>query len=164
VDGVLIGWIWSGLSLALVGFGHGLPVWAAGLFLSAMVIPLVNGSNQAIWQAKVAPDVQGRVFSARRLIAWFTNPITPLIAGPLADLVFEPAMRNPDSMLANMFGWLVGIGQGAGMALILIGSGLLAALVGVLGYAFTPIREAERLLPDHGGQAQGAETAPAVAN
>jgi MFS transporter, DHA3 family, macrolide efflux protein len=31
--------------------------------------PLVNASNQAIWQAKVAPDVQGRVFAVQRLIA-----------------------------------------------------------------------------------------------
>lgn len=71
---------------------------------------MVNTSNQAIWQAKVAPDVQGRVFSARRLIAWFTNPISPVIAGVLADYVFEPAMRG-DTAMAARFGPLVGTGQ-----------------------------------------------------
>lgn len=151
--------------MVLLGLGQALPVWAVALFLNTAVIPLVNGSNQAIWQSKVAPDVQGRVFSARRLIAWITNPITPLIAGPLADLVFEPAMLNSNSQMAQSFGWLVGVGAGAGMALIMIGSGLLAALVGMAGYLFRPVRDAENLLPDHDAYARAqaqAQTAPAA--
>ncbi|MCL5998951.1 MAG: MFS transporter [Chloroflexi bacterium] len=154
VHGVLLGWLWSGVTMALVGLGHDLPIWSIALFLGAAVAPLINGSNQAIWQAKVAPDVQGRVFSARRLIAWFTNPITPLIAGPLADVILEPAMRNSDSALAHAFGGLVGVGPGAGMAIILIGVGLLGALVGLCGYLFKPVRDAENLLPDHDTRAK----------
>ncbi len=165
VHGVLLGWMWSGATMVLLGLGQALPVWAVALFLNTAVIPLVNGSNQAIWQSKVAPDVQGRVFSARRLIAWITNPITPLIAGPLADLVFEPAMLNSNSQMAQSFGWLVGVGAGAGMALIMIGAGLLAALVGMAGYLFRPVRDAENLLPDHDAYARAqaqAQTAPAA--
>ncbi|HMD82526.1 MAG TPA: MFS transporter, partial [Anaerolineales bacterium] len=64
--GVLLGWIWGGLSMAILGFTGGLPVWIIGMALTSIIVPLVNGSNQAIWQSKVAPDVQGRVFSARR--------------------------------------------------------------------------------------------------
>ncbi len=150
VHGVLLGWAFGGLfGMLVVGLGRDVWWWAGGLFLLALVSPLINGSNQAIWQAKVAPDVQGRVFSARRLIAWFTNPITPLIAGPLADFVFEPAMRNAQSGMAQSFGWLVGVGPGAGMALILIATAIGATLVGLAGYLFTPIRAAETLLPDH---------------
>jgi MFS transporter, DHA3 family, macrolide efflux protein len=149
VHGVLLGWIISGLTLVLVGFGQSLPLWVIGLFLGAAVVPLVNGSNQAIWQSKVAPDLQGRVFAARRLIAWLTNPITPLIAGILADYLLEPAMRNPSSALAQTFGGLVGIGPGSGMALIIIVAGGMAALVGLVGYTFKPVRQAELLLPDH---------------
>lgn len=66
VHGVLAGWIMSGLFFAMLGLGSGLPMWIPFIVLSAMVGPLVNTSNQAIWQSKVAPDVQGRVFSARR--------------------------------------------------------------------------------------------------
>jgi MFS family permease len=149
VHGVLLGWVISGVfGEALFGLGHAWPVWAVASFIGAAVIPLVNGSNQAIWQAKVAPDLQGRVFAARRLIAWLTTPITPLVAGPLADFVLGPAMQ-PGGSLAGTFGWLVGTDAGSGMALIVIFSGLTAALVGGLGYAFTHVRDAERLLPDH---------------
>ena len=83
------------LFLRTHGFGHLDSVVIAMNVISSLFGPLINGSNQAIWQSKVAPDVQGRVFSARRLIAWMTNPISPLIAGTLADYVLEPAMRAP---------------------------------------------------------------------
>ncbi|HNB54823.1 MAG TPA: MFS transporter [Anaerolineales bacterium] len=148
VHGVLLGWIFSGITMIFVGWGTGLVVWGVAFFLNALVIPLVNGSNQAIWQAKVAPDLQGRVFSTRRLIAWFSSPLTPLIGATLADYVLEPAMKT-NGGLVQTFGWLVGTGPGAGMALIMIVSAIFAGMVGVLGYLFPAVRDAEDLLPDH---------------
>ncbi|MEP7359902.1 MAG: MFS transporter [Anaerolineales bacterium] len=147
--GVLVGWIvGSFFGQVLFGLSDAVPVWAVAAFLGAMVIPLTNGSNQAIWQAKVAPDVQGRVFATRRMIAWLTTPVTPLIAGALADLWLEPAMR-PGGSLAGAFSWLVGTGPGAGMKLMIIVTGLAATLVGFLGYFFRVVRDAEAILPDH---------------
>ena len=150
VHGVLLGWVVSSVAgTVLFGFGTELVVWSIASFAGAFLVPIVNGSNQAIWQAKVAPDVQGRVFAARRLIAWLTTPIVPVIAGPLADLVLEPAMSTPTSALAQTFGGLVGTGPGAGMALMIILGGLGGLLVGVAGYLFPAVRDAEGLLPDH---------------
>lgn len=149
VHGVLTGWAISGLlGFTVIGLGQGLPVWATGAFLGAATIPLINSSNQAIWQAKVAPDLQGRVFATRRLIAWFINPIATLLAGPLADFVFEPAMSEP-SFLSSNFSWLVGYGAGAGMALIMVFCGLAMAGVGIGGYGVQVVRDAEEILPDH---------------
>jgi MFS family permease len=148
VHGVLFGWIFSGIGLAILGLVGGLPVWIVGMILAALLGPLLNGSNQAIWQSKVAPDLQGRVFSARRLIAWCTNPISPIIGGVLADYVLEPAMKTA-SPLASTFGWLVGTGPGAGMGLLFVVCGVLSALVGLAGYFFPAIRNAEDILPDH---------------
>jgi uncharacterized repeat protein (TIGR01451 family) len=148
VNGVLGGWILSGLFYALAGVARSLPAWAAAGFLSFFLIPIINGSNQAIWQAKVAPDVQGRVFSIRRLIAWFVSPLAALIAGPLVDLLLEPAMVEGGT-LADAWGWLVGIGAGAGMALLFVIGGLFAALVGLIGYTVPAVRDAEDILPDH---------------
>lgn len=156
VHGVLIGWMITGTGMAILGLTGGLPIWIIGMVIGALVIPLVNGSNQAIWQAKVAPDVQGRVFSARRLIAWFTNPISPIIAGTLADFVLEPQMRTT-SVLSQTFGSLVGTGPGAGMGLILFFCGLMAVLVGITGYFIPAIRDAETLLPDHDELTPAAE-------
>ena len=148
VHGVLAGWAVSGIFVVMLGLGRGLPMWVLSMALVALVSPLIDSSNQAIWQAKVAPDIQGRVFSARRLIAWLTNPISPIIAGTLADFVLEPAMKTQSS-LANIFGGLVGTGPGAGMSLLIVFSGFGSMLVGLSGYLFRPICDAEKILPDH---------------
>lgn len=148
VHGVLGGWIIASFFFALMGLGTWVPFWVATNALSALFVPLINGSNQAIWQSKVAPDLQGRVFSARRLIAWLTNPISPIIGGTLADFVLEPAARAQTGLPAT-FAWLVGTGPGAGMGLLIVICGFASALVGLLGYFFPAIYNAEAILPDH---------------
>ncbi|MDX1613144.1 MAG: MFS transporter [Candidatus Promineifilaceae bacterium] len=162
IHGVLGGWFVSSLlGPMLLGIGQGLPVWAAASFFAGFFIPIINGSNQAIWQAKVAPDIQGRVFSIRRLIAWLVNPVATLLAIPLADNILEPAMQ-PGGALVEQLSWLVGSGPGAGMALIFIGSGILASLAGLSGYLIPAIRNVETILPDH-ALAQESDTQDRVA-
>jgi MFS transporter, DHA3 family, macrolide efflux protein len=164
VHGVLAGWALSSLGLVIIGVGQMIPIWVAGMAYYSLWFALINGSNQAIWQSKVAPDVQGRVFSARRLIAWFSNPISPLIAGTMADFILEPAMQS-GGPLAQTFGGLFGTGPGAGMGLLIAVCGILASLVGVSGYFISAIRNAETRLPDYGGGTQsvvaGEEASPA---
>ena len=159
VHGVLLGWMITGVGMAVLGLTGGLPVWIIGMVIGALTGSLINASNHAIWQSKVAPDVQGRVFSARRLIAWLTNPISPIIAGTLADFVLEPQMRTA-SPIAETFGWLVSTGPGAGMGLIMFFCGVLCIFVGAAGYFIPAIHNAETVLPDH-DQLPAAE--PAVA-
>ena len=149
VHGVLLGMAASSLlGTTLMGVGQALPLWLVAAFFSAFFIPILNGSNQAIWQAKVAPDVQGKVFAARRLIAQLSAPVAMLLAGPLADGVFEPAMM-PGGALASLFGPLVGTGPGAGMGLMFVLSGVAGTLVGLGGYLFPAIRRVETAIPDH---------------
>ena len=150
-NGVLGGMLGSSVSGSLLfGIATTLPLWAVASFFSNFFLPIINGSNQAIWQAKVAPDVQGRVFSVRRLIAQVMGPIAAIIAGPMADNWFEPAMREGGA-LASTLGWLVGTGPGAGMGLMMVISGILGVTVALLGYMSKTIRDAERLLPDFVG-------------
>jgi MFS family permease len=156
IHGVLAGFILFGIfGNALMGIGQTMQVWVAAGFIGLLILPFINGSNQSIWQAKVAPDLQGRVFATRRLIAQIAGPIGLLLAGPLADRVFEPAMQAGGA-LADRWGWLVGVGPGAGMGLLIVVTGLLAALAGVVGYVIPQIRNAERLMPDHDAAALAA--------
>lgn len=148
VHGVLLGFIGSSLCQAWLGTGQTLWVWAAAAAASLLIMPILNGSNQAIWQAKVAPTVQGRVFATRRMIAQISAPVGTLMAGPLADYLFEPAMR-PGGVLAPVFGGLVGTGPGAGMGLLIFLTGALGVGIGIVGYLVPAIRNAETLLPDH---------------
>lgn len=148
IHGVLLGWAWSGLWMMATGVSHSLVPWLIASFLGMLVMSLINASNQGLWQAKVPPDVQGRVFATRRLIAWFVSPVSQFIAGPLADKVFEPAMRS-DGVLAPLFGGLFGTDSGAGMALLFTIAGGFSMLAGIGGYFFPVVRNAEDLLPDH---------------
>jgi DHA3 family macrolide efflux protein-like MFS transporter len=147
INGVLIGMMLIGLSQGVIGLGQALLIWAAGNFLVAFILPILNGSNQAIWQAKVAPDVQGRVFATRRLIAQITAPIAMIMAGPLADKLFGPAMLSSGA-LAPIFGNLLGTGPGAGMSLMFMFSGIGGFLIGLSGYAIPAVRDVEVILPD----------------
>ncbi len=159
--GVLLGWIGSGLlGVALFGATWFIPVWMAASFLGNAIPVFLNASNQAIWQSKVAPDVQGRVFSVRRLVAQVASPLSLLIAGPLADKVMEPVMQDQSSVLSRVLGPLFGTGPGAGMSIIVVACGLLMALVGVLSFNFSKVRNVETLLPDH--QASPAPAAPTI--
>ena len=69
-------------------------LWYVGL-------PIINASSQAIWQSKTPPDMQGRVFAVRRMIAQFTVPIGDFSAGPLADKIFNPALMPGGALSAS---------------------------------------------------------------
>lgn len=157
IRGVLLGWSIVMVTLVVQGLGRGepvwagIPVWGAAAFVGALASVLINSSNQAIWQSKVPPALQGRVFSIRQLIALGIVPLASLIAGPLADQWLEPAMQ-PGGVWSASFGWLVGSEPGSGMALAFIAAGLLGGVV-VLVMALNPqVREVETRLPDHDGQ------------
>jgi MFS family permease len=149
VYGVLWGMVSaSALGIMLMGFGRTLPIWLVAGFLGSLIIPFINGCNDAIWQAKVPHDVQGKVFGTRMMIAQVSVPMAMLTAGPLADIVFEPRMM-PGGVLAGVFGPLVGVGRGAGMALMFVLFGGVALLVGVASFMVRDIRDVEVLIPDY---------------
>ncbi len=147
VYGVMLGWAAMGVGVIALGIAQTLPYWIGASIFFNLFGPLINASNQAIWQSKVHADIQGRVFSARRLIAWITTPISPIIGGTLADFVFEPAFRNPNGLVVPLIA-LFGSGPGAGMGMLLALCGLGALLVGAGAYFFRPVRQVEDLLPD----------------
>ena len=147
IHGILGGIILISLGRAILGLGREAVVWSIGGFLTNFFVSLTNSTNQAFWQAKTPADVQGRVFATRRITGQLTFPISVLIAGPLSDRWFEPAMAV-NGNLAPVFGGLVGTGPGAGMSLLI----LLAAVIGlffpILSYTLPAVRNVEDNIPD----------------
>ncbi len=148
IHGVLTGMILTMIGMVGFGIGDHPYVWAAAGFFAMFFVPILNGSNQAIWQIKVAPDLQGRVFATRSLISQISAPVSILLSGPLADYVFEPAMM-PGGGLASVLGGLIGTGPGAGMKSMFFIAGILGVLVGLSGYLFPTVRNIEDILPDY---------------
>jgi DHA3 family macrolide efflux protein-like MFS transporter len=154
IHGVLLGLILESIfGLVILGIGQSLLLWSVGAFLGMFFMPLINGSSQAIWQAKVQPDIQGKVFATRRLIAQLSAPVAMILGGRLADVVFEPAMV-PGGALAPVFGPLVGTGPGAGMGLLFVFAGILGVFVALTGYLVPVVRQVESRLPDHEADAK----------
>lgn len=150
IAGVIVGLLLTGLlGDVVMGLGTGLPVWIAAAVFIEVFIPLAFSSNNAIWQIKIAPGQQGRVFAARRVISGLGEPVALLATGLLADKLFEPAMQ-PGGWLAPVFGWVIPTGPGAGMGVLLVLCGFLSALASAAAYAFRPVREIESILPDYG--------------
>jgi hypothetical protein len=111
------------------------------------VVPIVNGTSQTLWQTKVAPAIQGRVFSTRRMIAQIATPAAFVAAGPVADNVFEPLLLD-GGPLADTLGrvWETGVGRGSALLISCVGVAVVA-LAGV-AWLVPSIRNIETEIPD----------------
>ncbi len=149
IQAVLLGWIFYCLTGNLIfGLGRSLGVWIPAILVGGIGASISIAMSTSLLQVKVAPDVQGRVFSARRMLTWFPDTFTPVLGGLLADYVMEPAMQN-GSWVSKLFGWMAGTGPGSGMAVMMVVFGILTILALCSGYIFPSIRNMEDLLPDH---------------
>lgn len=158
VAGILMLLLIQGLSLVVGGLRPSAVLIAAAGFVFLFAMPLLLGTSQALWQSKVPPDLQGRVFAMRRMVAWSTLPLAYLVAGPLADRVFEPLLA-PDGSLARILGPWIGVGEGRGIGLLYILLGTLVVLTVAVAARFPRLRRLEEELPD----AVPARPDPAVA-
>lgn len=133
------------LSQVLFGLGATLPVWLAASFANGVLAPIYTGSSRAIWQTKVAPALQGRVFALRLLVSRAAVPLGSLCAGALADGVFAPAMQGA---LGRTLAPVLGEAPGRHFNAMFIVFGALSILVGGAGYLLPRTRRVERELPD----------------
>jgi DHA3 family macrolide efflux protein-like MFS transporter len=85
----LTGMILLGLSFLLIGFTPQEMFWLAtgAVFVVGLMIPMIDGPMMAILQARVAPEVQGRVFMLMSSLLSLTSPFSLALAGPMADRV-----------------------------------------------------------------------------
>lgn len=140
MHGFLLGIIGAGLSKIVFGLSQTLLIWFPAQFCSSVNFPIMGSCGEAIWLANVKPDVQGRVFAVRSLLRLVMSTIGYLIAGLLADRIFEPGMK-PGGSLALVFGGIFGTGSGAGIALLYVISSICLLLVGFSGYAFVSCKK-----------------------
>ncbi len=84
----------SGLAVMATGSRQSLVVITAGWVVLALLGPMVNTSSQVIWQSKVPPGMQGRVFSLRRMVAQAASPLAIVLAGPWPTGSSSPSSRR----------------------------------------------------------------------
>jgi DHA3 family macrolide efflux protein-like MFS transporter len=147
VRGILIFTILQSALLVTGGLRASVTLIAAAAFGYLFAASVISGASQSLWQSKIAPSVQGRVFAVRSLIAWSSLPLASLAAGPLSDSLFEPllAVNGP---LAESVGRIIGVGPGRGIGLLFILAGFVTLLTTSLAYLHPRLRFVEDELPD----------------
>lgn len=127
IHGVLVAGMVFGLGIMVLGVRALVPMIAAGVFVYAVCLPVINACNATIWQTKVPAEMLGRALATLRMVALASVPVSAIVAGVLADSVFKPLF-----------------GANRGIAWTLILSGLLPVVAGVAAYLSRPVREVER--------------------
>ena len=136
-----------GLCIFLAGMKPSVTLITIGGFIAFFSLPIGESSYHAIWQTKVEPDVQGRVFAIRRMFAWSSRPLAYLVAGPLADKIFEPLMAV-NGLFAESIGQFISTGKGRGIGLMFIIMGTFTIMTTIIAYQYSPLRLLEKTLPD----------------
>lgn len=108
----------------LLAFGNTPIVWCIGAVLGWLSIPFMSANMDVIFRRTIPPDMQGRVYSCRNTLQYFTIPIGFLLGGLLVDTVFEPLMITQSE--TSLLVWLFGAGKGSGAA-------MLFGVIGVVG-------------------------------
>jgi DHA3 family macrolide efflux protein-like MFS transporter len=75
-------------------------------------------------------------------------PLAFLLAGPLADQVFEPLLREGGALASTWIGTLVGVGPGRGIGALYLVSAVVLWVASGLAWANPHIRHVETDLPD----------------
>jgi DHA3 family macrolide efflux protein-like MFS transporter len=78
-----------GLGCLMMGLAPSNALWLAiaGSFILTLMMGISDAPMGALLQARIAPDMQGRVFSVMGSLMTILSPLALLIAGPLADRI-----------------------------------------------------------------------------
>ena len=147
VAGVYAGILAMGLGLVVAGIRPSVLVVLAGILIVHVTHPMAGASSQAIWQSKVPPGLQGRVFAVRQMSAIAAAPIAFIVAGTLADNLFEPLLADSGG-LGGPLAALVGSGEGRGIGLMFVLLGVLVAVTVFYAWRHPRIRNIESEIPD----------------
>ncbi|WCN79526.1 MFS transporter [Micromonospora sp. LH3U1] len=150
-------------SFLLLGIGssHGTP-WLLAICMFGILggYAVTNAVTPTLWQRKTPVELQGRVFSIRRLLAWSSGPIAFAVAGPLTEYVGTPLADGP---LADSAGRITGTGTGGGISMVFLLSGVLLLAVVAITCVPRAVRRMEQELPDADEKDADEKEAPGLA-
>ena len=124
----------------MMAVGRNVIFWSFAGVAASLPIPFINAGQMVILYKCVPRDMQGRIFAVRNAIQFSTIPLGILWGGFLADHVFEPFMMTEASM-AKALQFIVGTGEGSGMAAMFLCTGLLGGSFSLISYCQKDIRK-----------------------
>lgn len=134
----------QGVLAIVVGIQPLVPMIMAGAFGYMFLYPLLNGVQQTLWQTRVPHHMQGRIAAMRGTIANAAVPLALVLAGPLADRVFNPLLVAGGRLDGTFVASILGVGPNRGIGLLFIAMGLLSIGGAVIAYLHPRIRNLEQ--------------------
>lgn len=130
------------LGVALLGMTFALRelwwLYAAGIFLFMLIMPIAEAAEQTIIQRVVPYETQGRVFGFAASVEAGASPIAAYLIGPIAQFWLIPFMETDAGQ--SMFGWLLGEGEARGMALAFMAASFVMLIAVLIAFASRPYR------------------------
>lgn len=105
-------------------------LWCIGQLLGWLVVPVMNANLDVILRTTIPVDMQGRVYSCRNTLQFFTIPVGFLLGGWLVDRVWEPMMS--DIHANHWLAYLFGTQKGSGAAVMMFVIGLAGAVICII--------------------------------
>lgn len=105
----------------ILAFTNSPVLWCIGQIIGWLLVPVMSANLDVILRTTIPLDMQGRVYSCRNTLQFFTIPIGLSLGGFLVDHFCEPVMAQAPSqgMLVRLFG--EGKGSGAAMMMFILG-------------------------------------------
>ena len=110
------------------------PLLIFGMFAYMTLMPYMEAAEQTILQKVVPYERQGRVFGFAQSIEQAASPLTAFLIAPVAQFVFIPFMQ-PGGAGAEAIGSWFGTGDGRGIALVFIITGIIGLAVTLMAMA-----------------------------
>lgn len=107
-------------------------IWLLAVCMGIYVclIPFIEATEQTIIQKVVPHERQGRVFGFAQSVEQAASPLTAFMIGPITQIVFIPFMTTGAGV--ELIGDWFGVGQGRGIALVFILSGIIGLIITLL--------------------------------
>ncbi|KAB1440680.1 MFS transporter [Candidatus Galacturonibacter soehngenii] len=125
-----------------LAFGNTLPIWCVGAVLGWIGIPIMNANMDVLFRSYIPLPMQGRIYSARNTLQFFTIPIGYFLGGVLVDRVFEPFMAIQPAQ--GVFVMFFGTGKGSGAAFLFFVLGVLGVVTCLVFRKDKNIRQLEQ--------------------
>ncbi|AKB73970.1 Macrolide-efflux protein [Methanosarcina lacustris Z-7289] len=140
----------SGIFFANLGFSTNIAYVTLAGFLFFATLPFINTSIEVLIRKNIDNSKQGRVWSIISMVTYLGSIIAFAVAGFLADKIFNPLLE-PEGLLSETAGSIIGVGESRGIALMFIISGLMISIIALLIWKNKKIKELENI------EGQGSE-------
>lgn len=121
----------AGIFFAKLGVSTNIIFITAAGFLFFATLPFINTSIEVLIRKNIDNTIQGRVWSIISMVTYLGSILAFAIAGFLADKFFIPLLEE-NGLLADSIGKIIGVGNGRGIALMFIISGIMISLIAIL--------------------------------